>query len=78
MLISYHCLASNGALGCMPTGGKVLGDVQVGGFPKDQASFARVSGYVEQFDIHSPLVGPSLPPAIRIVILWANAAALQI
>lgn len=38
------------------TGGKVLGNVRVGGYPKDQASFARVSGYVEQFDIHNPLV----------------------
>ena len=37
-------------------GGKVLGDVRVGGYPKEQASFARVSGYVEQFDIHNPLV----------------------
>lgn len=26
----------------------------MGGFPKEQDSFARVSGYVEQFDIHSP------------------------
>lgn len=24
------------------------------GFPKEQATFARVSGYVEQFDVHSP------------------------
>ncbi|KAK9794008.1 hypothetical protein WJX73_008792 [Symbiochloris irregularis] len=37
------------------TAGKVLGDIKVGGYPKDQESFARVSGYVEQFDIHAPL-----------------------
>ncbi|GAQ91789.1 pleiotropic drug resistance protein [Klebsormidium nitens] len=36
------------------TTGYVEGDVFVGGFPKEQDSFARVSGYVEQFDIHSP------------------------
>lgn len=24
------------------------------GYPKEQATFARVSGYVEQFDVHSP------------------------
>ena len=24
------------------------------GHPKEQATFARVSGYVEQFDVHSP------------------------
>ena len=37
-------------------GGKVVGDVTVGGFPKNQETFARVSGYVEQTDVHSPLV----------------------
>ena len=37
-------------------GGKVVGQVTVGGFPKNQETFARVSGYVEQTDVHSPLV----------------------
>ncbi|BDA47821.1 probable pleiotropic drug resistance protein 1 [Coccomyxa sp. Obi] len=36
------------------TGGIVRGDITVDGHPKDAATFARVSGYVEQFDIHSP------------------------
>ncbi|EIE18194.1 putative pleiotropic drug resistance protein 3 [Coccomyxa subellipsoidea C-169] len=36
------------------TGGLVRGDITVDGHPKDAATFARVSGYVEQFDIHSP------------------------
>ncbi|GAQ78767.1 pleiotropic drug resistance protein [Klebsormidium nitens] len=36
------------------TGGYIDGDIRVGGFPKDQKTFARVSGYVEQTDIHSP------------------------
>lgn len=26
------------------------------GFPKEQATFARISGYIEQTDIHSPQV----------------------
>lgn len=34
-------------------GGKYTGDVRISGHPKEQASFARVSGYVEQFDIVS-------------------------
>lgn len=34
------------------TGGRITGDVRLNGFPKEQDSFARVSGYVEQFDIH--------------------------
>ena len=29
-------------------GGRITGDVRVNGFPKEQATFARVSGYVEQ------------------------------
>lgn len=36
------------------TGGTITGDVRVNGHPKDQATFARVSGYVEQDDIHGP------------------------
>lgn len=35
-------------------GGKYVGDIRIAGFPKDQSSFARISGYVEQFDIHAP------------------------
>ena len=33
------------------TGGKHTGEIKLSGYPKEQASFARVSGYVEQFDI---------------------------
>eukprot|EP00891_Asterochloris_glomerata_P005171 jgi/Astpho2/5171/Aster-04755 len=35
------------------TGGRIEGDIRVNGYPKEQDSFARVSGYVEQFDTHS-------------------------
>ena len=34
-------------------GGRIKGDVRINGHPKEQASFARVSGYVEQYDTHS-------------------------
>ena len=36
------------------TAGRSEGTVTVNGFPKEPASFARVIGYCEQFDIHSP------------------------
>ncbi|CAL8462536.1 g2069 [Coccomyxa elongata] len=38
------------------TGGKVMGDIRLDGHPKEQSTFARVCGYVEQNDIHSPQV----------------------
>ena len=33
--------------------GKTEGDIRINGHPKEQSSFARVSGYVEQFDTHT-------------------------
>lgn len=41
---------------CLAAAGKIVGDVRVSGHPKVQATFARVMGYVEQTDIHSPNV----------------------
>ncbi|KAF5767760.1 putative sulfate-transporting ATPase [Helianthus annuus] len=38
------------------TGGSIQGNIFVSGHPKNQATFARVSGYCEQNDIHSPNV----------------------
>ncbi|KAK9282203.1 hypothetical protein L1049_005115 [Liquidambar formosana] len=38
------------------TGGYVEGDIKISGFPKKQETFARISGYCEQNDIHSPQV----------------------
>ncbi|MQM15829.1 hypothetical protein Taro_048780 [Colocasia esculenta] len=38
------------------TGGYIEGDIRISGYPKEQRTFARVSGYVEQNDIHSPQV----------------------
>ncbi|KAJ8442352.1 hypothetical protein Cgig2_018608 [Carnegiea gigantea] len=36
--------------------GCIEGSVKISGYPKKQETFARVSGYCEQNDIHSPLV----------------------
>ncbi|KAA3470383.1 pleiotropic drug resistance protein 1-like isoform X2 [Gossypium australe] len=36
------------------TGGYIEGSIKVSGFPKTQETFARISGYCEQADIHSP------------------------
>lgn len=36
--------------------GYIDGNIRISGYPKKQETFARVSGYCEQNDIHSPLV----------------------
>ncbi|KAL2317497.1 hypothetical protein Fmac_031373 [Flemingia macrophylla] len=36
------------------TGGYIEGEIKISGYPKEQRTFARISGYVEQNDIHSP------------------------
>lgn len=36
------------------TGGLIEGDIYISGYPKNQETFARISGYCEQTDIHSP------------------------
>ncbi|ONK61434.1 uncharacterized protein A4U43_C08F29880 [Asparagus officinalis] len=36
------------------TGGTIEGEITIGGYPKVQETFARISGYCEQSDIHSP------------------------
>ncbi|KAI9122006.1 hypothetical protein K1719_006695 [Acacia pycnantha] len=38
------------------TGGYIGGHIKISGFPKRQETFARISGYCEQTDIHSPHV----------------------
>lgn len=38
------------------TRGYIEGDIRISGFPKNQETFARISGYCEQNDIHSPQV----------------------
>ncbi|WOL09018.1 ABC transporter G family member 31 isoform X1 [Canna indica] len=36
------------------TGGYIEGSINISGYPKNQATFARISGYCEQNDVHSP------------------------
>ncbi|KAL2642881.1 hypothetical protein R1flu_010468 [Riccia fluitans] len=38
------------------TGGYIEGDIRISGYPKVQSTFARIAGYCEQNDIHSPQV----------------------
>lgn len=38
------------------TGGYIEGDIRISGYPKNQKTFARISGYCEQNDIHSPQI----------------------
>ncbi|KAI5399404.1 variant 3, ABC transporter G member 36, partial [Lathyrus oleraceus] len=38
------------------TSGYIEGSITISGYPKNQKTFARISGYCEQFDIHSPNV----------------------
>ncbi|KAK9861986.1 hypothetical protein WJX84_003567 [Apatococcus fuscideae] len=41
-------------LACRKTSGRIIGDVRVNGHAQEPHTFARVSGYVEQTDTHSP------------------------
>lgn len=38
------------------TGGYIEGNIMISGYPKKQETFARIAGYCEQTDIHSPHV----------------------
>ncbi|XP_023759505.2 ABC transporter G family member 36 [Lactuca sativa] len=38
------------------TGGYIEGDIKISGYPKNQQTFARISGYCEQTDIHTPQI----------------------
>ncbi|XP_021728709.1 ABC transporter G family member 39-like [Chenopodium quinoa] len=38
------------------TGGYIEGSISISGYPKNQSTFARICGYCEQTDIHSPHV----------------------
>ncbi|KAH7655207.1 P-loop containing nucleoside triphosphate hydrolase protein [Dioscorea alata] len=38
------------------TSGTIAGDIRIGGYPKTQETFTRISGYCEQTDIHSPQI----------------------
>jgi ABC-type multidrug transport system ATPase subunit len=36
------------------TDGAIEGEIRIGGYPKVQDTYSRISGYCEQSDIHSP------------------------
>ncbi|KAG8477556.1 hypothetical protein CXB51_030215 [Gossypium anomalum] len=38
------------------TGGYIEGDIRIGGYPKVQETYARISAYCEQTDIHTPMI----------------------
>ncbi|KAM7474363.1 hypothetical protein LguiB_021606 [Lonicera macranthoides] len=38
------------------TSGTIEGEIKIGGYPKVQETFARISGYCEQTDVHSPQI----------------------
>ncbi|XP_071725520.1 pleiotropic drug resistance protein 3-like isoform X2 [Rutidosis leptorrhynchoides] len=38
------------------TSGIIEGEIKIGGYPKVQKTFARISGYCEQTDVHSPQI----------------------
>ncbi|RVW53909.1 Pleiotropic drug resistance protein 1 [Vitis vinifera] len=47
---------SDGCIGWKKTSGYIEGIIKVSGYPQKQETFARVLGYCEQTDIHSPHV----------------------
>ena len=53
--------------------GTVTGDILVNGHPKDQRTWARAVGYVEQTDIHSPQV--RAPRTLLVCSLQQHACA---
>ncbi|KAJ9557166.1 hypothetical protein OSB04_011780 [Centaurea solstitialis] len=58
------------------TSGIVEGEVKIGGYPKVQETFARISGYCEQTDIHSPQITKFIEEILEIVELSAIKDAL--
>ena len=59
------------------TQGEITGDILVNGHPKDQKTWSRVVGYVEQMDIHSPQVRScqGLPKSQQLLPGWAKVTA---
>ena len=60
-------------------GGHVRGDIFIDGHPMVYETFARVSGYVEQFDIHSPAltVRESLKHSAQMRLMDVNKDQLE-
>ncbi|WZZ54479.1 hypothetical protein YC2023_054586 [Brassica napus] len=58
------------------TGGTIEGDVYISGFPKRQETFARISGYCEQNDVHSPCLTAFVHEVMELVELTSLSGAL--
>ncbi|KVH92999.1 AAA+ ATPase domain-containing protein [Cynara cardunculus var. scolymus] len=58
------------------TGGYIEGDIRISGYPKKQETFARISGYCEQNDIHSPHVTMFVEEVMELVELNLLRTAL--
>ena len=62
VLTALMCVSGAGkttlmdVLAARKTGGYIEGNITISGHPKKQETFARISGYCEQNDIHSPHV----------------------
>ena len=53
LLVSTELWLARCRMSLVVAAGKIEGDIRINGHPKQQSSFARVSGYVEQFDTHT-------------------------
>ncbi|KAE9467762.1 hypothetical protein C3L33_00303, partial [Rhododendron williamsianum] len=58
------------------TGGYVEGNITISGHPKKQETYARISGYCEQTDIHSPHVTMFIEEVMELVELTPLSEAL--
>ncbi|XP_052489081.1 pleiotropic drug resistance protein 3-like isoform X2 [Gossypium raimondii] len=72
------------------TGGYIEGDIRVGGYPKVREAYARVFGYCEQTDVHSPQITvkesvmysawlrlpAEIPKHIRLIILMKRGGQI--
>ncbi|KAL6208157.1 hypothetical protein ACLB2K_019108 [Fragaria x ananassa] len=58
------------------TGGYIEGNITISGYPKKQETFARISGYCEQTDIHSPHVTMFIKEVMDLVELTPLRGAL--
>ncbi|KAK6119467.1 hypothetical protein DH2020_046795 [Rehmannia glutinosa] len=58
------------------TGGHIEGSIHISGYPKNQETFARISGYCEQNDVHSPCLTAFVDEVMELVELTPLRRAL--
>ena len=56
--VALHCVGKTTLLDVLAgrKSGGVTGNITLNGHPKEDRAFTRIAGYVEQVDIHSPVV----------------------